>query len=98
MFKGSLVEWAKFENSYSNKNLVIATLPEAHQVLINNGDRDLGQIKNIERDLLKDLARAFPGRRAENFEVVSITIQHDSNDAKGDSEALFKTMKFRPAQ
>ncbi len=87
-----------FENSYSNKNIVIATLPEAYQVVINNGDRDLGKVRVVERDLLKDLARAFPDRRAENFEVVSITIQHDSNDTQGNSEALFKTVKFFPAK
>lgn len=84
-----------FENWYSNKNIVVATLPEAKQLLLNNQDM-LGKAQIYNRNLVEDLKRAFPHRRVQDMEVVGITIQHDSNDAEDSSEAFFKWLKFLP--
>lgn len=84
-----------FENWYSNKNVVVATLPEAKQLLLNNQDM-LGKAHNFERDLASDLRKAFPDKDIADMEIVGITIQHDSNDAKDSSEAYFKTLNFLP--
>lgn len=84
-----------FENWYSNKNVVVATLPEAKQLLLNNQDM-LGQVQVYDRNLAEDLKRAFPNRRIEDMDIVGITIQHDSNDAEDSSEAFFKWLKFMP--
>ncbi|WP_413288591.1 hypothetical protein [Bdellovibrio sp. HCB337] len=84
-----------FENWYSNKNIVVATLPEAKQLLLNNQDM-LGKAQVFERSLVEDLKRAFPNKRVEDMDIVGITIQHDSNDAEDSSEAFFKWLKFMP--
>lgn len=84
-----------FENWYSNKNVVVATLPEAKQLLLNNQDM-LGKAQVFNRNLAEDLTKAFPGVRAEDMEIAAITIQHDSNDAKDSSEAYFKSLSFQP--
>lgn len=86
---------ALYENSWSNKNVVVATLPEAYQILLNNQDQ-LGKAQLFERNLAQDLAKAFPGRDVNDMEIIAITIQHDSNDAKDSSEAYFKSLKFMP--
>lgn len=86
---------ALYENSWSNKNVVVATLPEAFQILLNNQDQ-LGKAQLFERNLAQDLAKAFPGRNVNDMEIIAITIQHDSNDAKDSSEAYFKSLKFMP--
>ncbi len=84
-----------YENWYSNKNIVVATLPEAKQLLLNNQDM-LGKAQNYKRNLMEDLKKAFPDRDVNDFEIVAITIQHDSNDAEDSSEAFFKSLKFTP--
>lgn len=84
-----------FENWYSNKNIVVVTLPEAKQLLLNNQDM-LGKVQNYQRNLAEDLKRAFPGRDVNEMEIVGITIQHDSNDAEDSSEAYFKALNFLP--
>lgn len=84
-----------FENWYSNKNIVVATLPEAKQLLLNDQNM-LGKAQQFRRNLLEDIRRAFPERTAEDMEVVAITIQHDSNDSEDSSEAFFKYLKFIP--
>ncbi|WP_413567981.1 alkaline phosphatase family protein [Bdellovibrio sp. HCB117] len=84
-----------FENWYSNKNIVVATLPEAKQLLLNNQDM-LGKAQNYQRNLAEDLAKAFPGVSVDDMEIAAITIQHDSNDAKDSSEAYFKGLSFQP--
>lgn len=84
-----------FENWYSNKNIVVATLPEAKQLLLNNQDM-LGKAQVYNRNLVEDLKRAFPHRRVQDMEIVGITIQHDSNDTEDSSEAFFKWLKFLP--
>jgi hypothetical protein len=84
-----------FENWYSNKNIVVATLPEAKELLLNDQSQ-LGKPVDYERNLVEDLKRAFPDRRPEDFEIVAITIQHDSNDAHDSSEAYFKHLRFLP--
>jgi len=86
---------AIFENWYSNKNVVVATLPEAKQLLLNAPD-SLGKAQVYSRNLLEDLRKAFPDRRVEDMEIVAMTIQHDSNDTKTSSEAYFKNLSFSP--
>lgn len=84
-----------FENWYSNKNIVVATLPEAKQLLLNDQSM-LGQPMLHTQNLVNDLKRAFPQKNIEDMEIVAITIQHDSNDAKDSSEAYFKSLQFLP--
>jgi hypothetical protein len=84
-----------YENWYSNKNIVVATLPEAKQLLLNNQDM-LGKPQVFERNLAEDLKRAFPNKSVEEMDIVGITIQHDSNDTQDSSEAYFKWLKFMP--
>lgn len=84
-----------FENYYSNKNVVVATLPYAKQLLLNNPE-DLGKDKTYKRNLLNDLQKAFPELNAKEMEIIGMTLQHDSNDAENDSEAIFKHLKFTP--
>lgn len=83
-----------FENWYSNKNMVVATLPEAKQLLINNPDM-LGKPQVYDRNLVEDLKRAFPNKNIEDLEILAITLQHDSNDTASSSEAYFKSLNFR---
>jgi len=84
-----------YENWYSNKNVVVATLPEAKELLLNNQDM-LGKVEVYDRNLAEDLKRAFPDKRVEDMDIVAITIQHDSNDTQDSSEAYFKWLKFMP--
>jgi hypothetical protein len=84
-----------FEDWYSNKNLVFTTLPESKMLLLND-DSMLGKPQNFQRNLFEDFKKAFPGRKVEDMEIVAITIQHDSNDAKDSSEAYFRSLKFLP--
>ena len=49
-----------FENWYSIRNVVVATLPESKQLLLND-DSMLGKPMNFQQNLAADLKRAFPG-------------------------------------
>ncbi len=82
-----------FENWYSNKNVIIAVLPEAKQLLLNNPE-DFGKAQLYQRNLAEDLVRAFPDKDIRNFDIVAITLQHDSNDTKSSSETYFKELSF----
>jgi hypothetical protein len=84
-----------FENWYSNKNVVVATLPEAKQLLLNSPDM-LGQDQNYNRDFADDLARAFPNISIKDMEIIAITLQSDSNDTHDSSEAYFKEFSLKP--
>lgn len=84
-----------FENYYSNKNYVAVTLPEAKQVLLENPNK-LNQALKISRNFAADLQAAFPHLNVNEMEVIAITLQHDSNDTKGESEALLKSLKIVP--
>lgn len=84
-----------FEDYYSNKNVVVATLPEAKMLLLNSPDM-LGKAEEFNRNFYQDLKRAFPNKNVDDFDIVAITIQHDSNDAKDSSEAYFKYLKIMP--
>ncbi|WP_374029342.1 alkaline phosphatase family protein [Bdellovibrio bacteriovorus] len=84
-----------FENWYSNKNVVVATLPEAKQLLLNNPDQ-LGKAQLYQRNLAEDLKKAFPDKNVADMDIVAITIQHDSNDTESQSETFFKSLKFAP--
>lgn len=84
-----------YENWYSNKNLMVATLPEAKQLLLNNPDM-LGTAQNYQRNFRDDLKKAFPKDNVDDMEVISITFQHDSNDTGTASDAYLKFLKFEP--
>jgi hypothetical protein len=87
-----------YENYYSKKNFIIAVLPEAKQIPIGVAPDDLRKSIITTKNFLADLSRAFPDFNPENFEVVGITLQHDSNDTKGSSEAYFKEINFLPKE
>jgi hypothetical protein len=80
------------QNYYSNKNFVIATLPEAWQIALSGGKANEGSWKEFSRNLADDLKRAFPKLDVSQTEVIAITIQTDSNDTGGRSEALFREL------
>lgn len=84
-----------YENYYSKKNFIIATLPESKQKLIGLGNEMLGKPLLTSHNLLEDMKKAFPDIDPEQIEILGITIQHDSNDTKGSSEAIFRSMKFQ---
>lgn len=84
-----------FENWYSKKNVIVATLPEAKQLLLNDQSQR-GQVIDYKQDLFRDLQRAFPDRDPNKMEILAITLQHDSNDAEDSSEAYFKHLRFLP--
>ncbi len=84
-----------FENWYSKRNVVVATLPESKQLLLNN-EAMLGQPFDYNQNLAMDLKRAFPDRDINKMEILAITIQHDSNDSEDRSEAYFKYLHFLP--
>src|ERR1700722_5431368 len=71
---------ALIQNYYSNKNFVIATLPEAWQVALSGGKSNEGVWKDFSRNLEDDLKQAFPKLDVSQTEVIAITIQTDSND------------------
>jgi hypothetical protein len=78
----------------SRRSLVVKTLPEAWLVAIGNA-RD-GAWQEIERDLVADLARAYPGVPPEALEVVAVTIQSDSDESRGRSLSLVDHLLIRP--
>jgi hypothetical protein len=78
-----------FENWYSKKNIIITRLPESKQLLLNSPEM-LGRPVEFKHNLRHDLQRAYPEREVDKMEVMAITIQHDSNDSAGQSEAYFK--------
>lgn len=85
-----------FEDYYSNKNVVVTTLPPAFFVLLNNGHEDVAKVKSYSRNLAEDIHRAYPSLDVNQLEVIAITLQMDSNDTGSDSEAFLKTLKFSP--
>ena len=87
-----------FENDYSNKNFVITVLPEAWQIALEGGQGSLGKWFNFNRNLADDLHKAFPNDNIDDLEVVGITIQTDSNDMHGESEAYFKQLTIDRSQ
>ena len=80
------------ENFYSNKNYFVTKLPEAWQLAIGAGRDSGGKWVDVRRDFAADLSRAFPGLSIEDWEVVAITIQTDSNDTRSASEVYFREM------
>lgn len=79
----------------SKRSVVVKTLPEAWLITI--GDPAAGaNWQRIERDLAADLKRAYPAVPVEALEVVGVTIQSDSDESRGRSEALLDEIAFRP--
>lgn len=87
-----------FENYYSNKSVVVATLPPAFAIVLNTGKEDLGKEVDYRRNLADDIKRAYPDLDINQLEVIGITLQMDSNDTKSTSEAFMKTLRFLPSQ
>jgi hypothetical protein len=90
----TLVDSEIYENYYSKKNFIVAVLPPAKQFLIGHKDEDLGKYNDYTFDLYGHLQKAFPKHNVDEMEIVGITIQHDSNDTKNDSESFFSYLKF----
>ena len=86
---GSIVE-----NYFSNKNYIIAKIPPSKQLLLAQGEQSKGVRQKVSRNMLKDIQQAFPQYSQQELQVIGITIQHDSNNTKDNSEALFKSVKF----
>lgn len=73
----------------SRRNLVFSTLPEAW--LITMGARNqTGKWQTLERNLATDVRRALPGIPAGALKVVGITVQSDSDETRGVTEAYFE--------
>lgn len=87
------------ENYYSNKNYIIATLPESWEIALGSGAADPtseGKWLDINRDLAADIHRAYPALDINNIEVVGLTFQSDSNETHEDTESFFKEVEFKP--
>ena len=96
--EGLLKSGDLIENYYSNKTYAyIVTLPEAWQVFMDGGPASLQEWHHHKHDLAQDLHRAFPQEASiEEWQVLAITLQTDSRDVKGRSEAFFKELNFTP--
>lgn len=99
---GDEIEGKKLElnqiylNYYSEKDFLIAKLPPARQKLIGMGKDMLGRPLLSRHNLLEDIRVSYPEIDPLKAEIVAITIQHDSNDTRGKSDALFKKLSLRP--
>jgi hypothetical protein len=87
-----------FENTFSNKNVVIAKLPPAFQLVLNSGNQNLGKPVNYKRNLFEDIKKAYPNLITQNLEVIAITLQMDSNDTSSQTEAFFKTLRLSSSE
>lgn len=85
-----------YENWYSNYSMVITSLPEAWEIPLEFGVHP--QMGTYTRDLKEDLKKAFPKLNVDHMEIGAITLQHDSNDTKGDSKVLLKEVSFEPTE
>jgi hypothetical protein len=85
-----------YKNYYSEKDFVVAKLPAAKQKLIGLGKGMLGKVLSTQHNLLEDIRASYPDIDPARAEIVAITIQHDSNDTKGKSEAFFRSLELRP--
>jgi hypothetical protein len=83
-------------NYFSEKDFIVAKLPPARQKLIGIGKEMLGKPLHTRHNLFEDIRASYPGIDPTKAEIVAITIQHDSNDTRGKSEALFKKLSLRP--
>lgn len=86
-----------YKNYYSEKDFVVAKLPAAKQKLIGIGKDMLGTPFVSRHNLLEDIRRAYPDIDPSKAEIVAITIQHDSNDTRGKSEAFFSSFSLKPS-
>ncbi len=85
-----------YRNYYSEKDFVVAKLPPAQQKLIGIGKDMLGVPFISHNDLLEDIRLAYPDIDSAKAEIIAITVQHDSNDTRGKSEALFRSLQLKP--
>lgn len=85
------------ENTYSQRDFVVAQLPKTMQLALGNTEHDENAPPTVFRqDLRQDLARAFPTLDVERLEVIAVTFQHDSNDIEGSSQARLYRAHFAP--
>ncbi|MEK7401198.1 MAG: DUF3047 domain-containing protein [Gemmatimonadota bacterium] len=82
------------ESRTSRRNVIVTTLPEAWVVAV-GGPAAEGRWETIERDLDRDLARAFPGIPVEALQVIAITLSADSDDTHGGTEAYLESLEFQ---
>lgn len=87
------------ENTYSQRDFVIARLPKTMQLALGNAEQaEDTPPKTFHQDLRRDLANAFPSLSIDRLEVIAVTFQHDSNDIEGRSRARFYRAHFAPDQ
>ncbi len=91
-----LEEGRAYENYYSLKNYLVVKMPEAYQILLKYGEENLGKTFLFQRNLMNDFHQAYPALNPRDTEIIAITIQHDSNDTLGNSEAYFQFLKILP--
>ncbi len=84
------------ENYYSKKNYVVATLPEARQIAFGGGKDSDGKWLDVRRNFAADVGSAFPKLNLNDWEVVAITFQTDSNDTKSSSQVRFRDLNHLP--
>jgi hypothetical protein len=87
---GSLVEAFS-----SRRNVVFSTLPEAWLIGIGARESD-GRWQTIQRDLAADIGRAYPRLPVNALKVVGITLQSDSDESHGESEAFVQSLSLTP--
>lgn len=93
-----LEEGKAYENYYSERNYLVVKMPTTYQILLKYGAANLGKTFLFQRNLIQDLKQAYPGLNPRDTEIIAITLQQDSNDTHGDSEAFFQFLKILPPQ
>lgn len=83
------------ENTYSKKNYLVVTLPETYQIPLDGGKQNLGKWQNFHRNLAEDLQKAFPLKKMDQYEIMSITLQTDSNDSESESDCALSEFSFQ---
>ncbi len=81
----------------SKRNLVFSTLPEAWLITM-GAQNQVGKWQSVERNLAADVRRAFPGIPPSALKVIGITLQSDSDETRGSTEAYFESMTFNRAR
>ena len=85
---------ALLENYFSKKSYMVVTFPESWQIALGGGKASQKKWFNFERNLRDDLKKAYPSVNPDQWEVVSITLQTDSNDTHSESETYLKSFSF----
>ena len=85
---------ALIEAYASKRNVVVKTLPEAWLVTI--GTRAGTTWQTIEKDIARDLQRAYPQIPLEALQVIGVSIQSDSDATSSASEVFLESLDIQP--